>query len=180
MEDAEVPTEGLQEELHHQATHSHPRDRWIAWVALSSALFAALAAVGALLSGHHANESMLEQLHASDHWAEYQSKSIKAAILRSRLSLLGAFGKETPKADEDKAKQYEFQQAEISKEAKNEEQESAVHLAIHQIYARSVTFSQIAIALGAIAALSRKKRFWFIALGSGGMGVVFLVQGFLH
>ena len=43
MEEIEVPTEGLHEEMQHHAEHSSSQQSWISWVALSSALFAALA-----------------------------------------------------------------------------------------------------------------------------------------
>ena len=67
MEEIEPPTEQVQEEIHHHAHES--RERWISYVALSSALIAALAAVCSLLAGHHANEGMLEQISSSNKWA---------------------------------------------------------------------------------------------------------------
>src|SRR5439155_27301646 len=63
MEEIEPPTEQVQEEIHHHAHES--RERWVSYVALSSALIAALAAVCALLASHHANEGMIDQLRAS-------------------------------------------------------------------------------------------------------------------
>ena len=96
MEETEVPTEGLQEEMHHHAEHASARERWMSWVALSSAILAALAAVSALLSGHHANDAMLEQLRASDHWSYYQAKGIKSSVLSTRITLIESMGKKAP------------------------------------------------------------------------------------
>jgi hypothetical protein len=42
-----------------------------------------------------------------------------------------------------------------------------------------VTFSQISIALSAIAALMRKKWLWYTALTAGAAGIGFLARGFL-
>src|SRR5207247_9492041 len=88
MEEAEVPLEHLHEQVHHSAEHS--RERWISWVALSTAVLAVLAAIAGLLSGHHVNEAMMKQIEASDQWRDYQAKSIKAAVLDAKMSLAAA------------------------------------------------------------------------------------------
>ena len=49
MEEAEVPLESVQEHIHHRAEHSG--ERWISWVALSTAILAVFAAIAGLLSG---------------------------------------------------------------------------------------------------------------------------------
>src|SRR5262249_47272246 len=151
MEEIEVPTEHLHEDMH-EAAH-HARERWVTWVALSSALLAGFAAVTALLAGHHANEAMVDQIHASDQWSYYQAKGIKASVLSSRIELLKALGKETSAKDEEKVAQYKEEQDEISKEAKEKEHASESHLQHHVIFARGVTMFQVAIAVAAIAAL---------------------------
>jgi hypothetical protein len=38
---------------------------------------------------------------------------------------------------------------------------------------------QIAIAIAAISALTKKRRFWLVSMGFGGVGCVFLVLGLL-
>ena len=88
MEESEVPLEHLHEEIHHSAEHS--RERWISWVALSTAILAVLAAIAGLLSGRYVNEAMMNQIEASDQWNYYQAKSIKAAVLDAKMSLVGA------------------------------------------------------------------------------------------
>ena len=91
MEDPEVPTEHLHEEIHHHAEHS--RERWVLGVALSSALLAGLAAVSSLMAGHHANEAMMSQIESTDQWRYYQSKGIKETALTSKAEILDALGK---------------------------------------------------------------------------------------
>src|SRR3982074_3986943 len=85
MEEAEVPLEHLQEQVHHSAEHSG--ETWMAAVALSTAILAVLAAIAGLLSGKHANEAMMSQIEASDQWSYYQAKSIKASVLDAKISL---------------------------------------------------------------------------------------------
>ncbi len=177
MEAPEVPTEHLHEEIHHHAEHA--KSRWTMGVALSSALLAGLAAVCSLLAGHHANEAMIDQIKSSDQWAFYQAKGIKAAVLGSKVELLEAEGKPIAKSDRGKLIEYKQQQEEIQQEAKEKQAGSESHLRQHVIFARGVTFFQIAIAIGAISVLVNQRRFWVVSLLLGVVGVVFLIQGFL-
>jgi len=123
---------------------------------------------------------MLEQLRASDHWSYYQAKGIKSSVLATRIALIESLGKRAPEADLEKQKKYEEEQKEVSEDAKREEATSREHFLSHEIYARAVTFFQIAIAIGAISVLTRKRRYFLISLGSGAVGVGFLIQGFLR
>src|SRR5881392_2002261 len=107
MEEAEVPLEHLHEEIHHHAEHSG--EKWISWVALSTAILAVLAAIAGLLSGSHANEAMMKQIESSDQWAFYQAKGIKAAVLDAKMSLPSS----ASAADREKAAKYSEEQAEI-------------------------------------------------------------------
>ncbi|HEY1847920.1 MAG TPA: DUF4337 domain-containing protein [Opitutaceae bacterium] len=177
MEAPEVPTEHLHEEMEHHAHHG--KAPWILGVALSSALLAGLAAVCSLMAGHHANEAMVEQIQASDQWAFYQAKGIKSAVLGSKLELLEAEGRPTSEKDHQKLADYKKDQDEISEKAKEKEHSSEEHLHKHVLFSRGVTIFQIAIAVGAIAALTSQKAFWLVSLGFGALGVVFLVQGYL-
>src|ERR1700740_866640 len=111
MEEAEVPLEGLHEEIHHRAEHSG--ESWISWVALSTAILAVLAAIAGLLSGKHANEAMMSQIESSDQWAYYQAKSIKASVLDAKIALM-TLGKSTiSEPDQKKMDRYEKEQEEI-------------------------------------------------------------------
>jgi hypothetical protein len=175
MEEPEVPTEHLHEALHHHAGAGRPG--WTLGVALSSALLAGLAAVCSLLAGHHANEAMVEQIQSSDKWSYYQAKGIKAAVLESKLELLEAEGKPVADKDRKKIATYKQEQEEISAAAKKKEHAAEAHLRRQVIFARGVTLFQIAIAIGAIAALTSRRAFWFVSLAFGGLGIFFLAQG---
>lgn len=174
MEEAEVPLEGLHEEIHHRAEHGG--ERWISWVALSTAILAVLAAIAGLLSGKHANEAMMSQIESSDQWAYYQAKGIKAAVLDAKISLSGAGTEE----DKSKSERYQEEQKEIQKEANAKQDEAKSNFHQHEILARGVTMFQIAIAIAAISALTKKRRFWIVSLLFGLAGSVFLVQGLMH
>jgi Domain of unknown function (DUF4337) len=174
MEESEVPLESLHEHVQHSAEHSG--ERWVGWVALSTALFAVLAAIAGLLSGKCANEAVLNQIAASDQWNYYQAKSIKASMLEAKLALLT-----TPnESDQAKLQRYEREQEEIKAEAERKQAESRAEFQRHEVYARGVTMFQIAIAVAAISALTKRRRFWIVSLLFGVVGCVFLALGALH
>jgi hypothetical protein len=171
MEEAEIPMEHLHEQIHERAEHETAR--WISWVALSTAILAVLAAIAGLISGSHANEAMMSQIDASDQWGFYQAKSIKAALLEAKTSLSSAM----VAADKEKVTSYQKEEAEIKAEAERKQAESKAHFHKHEIYARSVTLFQIAIAIAAISALTRRRSFWGVSLLAGVVGLVFFILG---
>ena len=177
MEQPEVPLEHLQEHVEHHAHASG--ERWISGVALSTALLAALAALCSLMAGFHANEAMINEIEASNQWAFYQAKGIKSAVVDTRLDLLNALGKPANPADEAKLVEYTKEQKGIRAEAEQRQAKAQSHLHQHVTLARGVTMFQISITVAAISALTRKRRFWFIGLAFGCIGVVFLIQGLL-
>ena len=174
MEEAEVPLEHLHEEIHHHAEHSG--EKWISWVALSTAILAVLAAIAGLLSGSHANEAMMKQIESADQWAFYQAKGIKAAVLDAKMSLTGS----TSDADREKAAKYSEEQNEIQKEAREKEGEAKQNFHQHEVFARGVTFFQIAIAIAAISALTKRRRYWLVSMTIGAIGCIFLILGFVQ
>ena len=178
MEEIEVPIEQAQEHLH-EAAH-HAKEQWISLAALASGVIAVLAAIAAMLAGSHANEAMLSQIKASNSWNYYQAKGVKSAVLASKIQLLNELGKPTVAEDQKKLDEYKKEQDEISSKAKELEAESEVGLKIHEIFAKAVTFFQVAIAMGAIAVLSRRKPFWFVSLAFASVGAVFFALGLLR
>src|SRR5438477_5082057 len=169
MEESEVPLEHLHEQVHHSAEHS--REVWISWVALSTALLAVLAAIAGLLSGRHVNEAMMNQIEASDQWSFYQAKSIKASVLDAKMSFTG-----TPnESDQSKLDRYEKEQEEIKSEAEHKETAAKKNFHKHEVFAGGVTMFQIAIAIAAISALTKRRRFWIVSLLFGAAGCAFLI-----
>lgn len=174
-EEIEVPTEHLHEQLEHAAEHS--QESWIMMVALTAALLSVLAAITALFAGHFANEAMIEQIKASDQWAFYQAKGIKAAVLESKISMMSQMGKEIDEKDAKNAERYKDEQQEIKKDATEKQEGSAKDLVQHNALAKGVTLFQIAIAICAISALTHRKWLWYssILLGIAGIIVVWIL-----
>jgi len=169
MEEAEVPLEHLHEHAHETAKHN--RETWISGVALSTAILAVLAAIASLLSGEHANEAMMNQIEAASQWNYYQAKSIKAAVLDAKTAFSGA----PDESDQAKRARYEKEQEEIKAEAERKEAAAKSFFHKHEVFARAVTMFQIAIAIAAISALTKKRSFWVVSLVFGAFGCAFLV-----
>lgn len=170
MEEIEIPTEHLTEEINEKAEELYKeKERWTLLVAISTAVMAVLAAIAGLLAGHHSNEALIEQIKSSDQWAFYQAKSIKAEIRAIQ-----------PVRDTNKTpKQVKEEEEIIKKRAEEAELSSEAHLKKHIILARSVTLLQISIAISAIAILTRKRFMWWIAMCIASGGLVFLISGII-
>jgi hypothetical protein len=170
MEEIEVPTEHLHEQLK-ESIHER-EENWILKVALTAAILAVFAAITALMAGHYANEAMIEQLKASDQWAYYQAKGIKLTVIESKLDLLQQMGKEVSAKDRQKADKYKDEQKEIDKTAREKEALSGEDLVLHNKLARGVTVFQVAIAICAISALTKRKWLWFGSILLGLVGIL--------
>ena len=170
MEEIEVPTEHLTEEINEKAEELYKeKERWTLLVAISTAVMAVLAAIAGLLAGHHSNEALIEQIKSSDQWAFYQAKSIKAEIRTLQ-----------PVSDSSKTPQQIKEEEEaIKKRAEDAEVASETHLQKHIILARAVTLLQISIAISAIAILTRRRFMWWIAMAIALCGAGFLIEGII-
>jgi uncharacterized protein DUF4337 len=155
-------------------------------VAMTTAILAAVTAVVSLHAGSTINEALVLkseatalQAQASDQWAYYQAKGIKGAIATSSANAYAAAGRTPPPALGAQAARYGTEQADIQKEAKKLEAERDAKsaeadklLAQHHHYAYAVALLQVAIALGAVAALTRQKAALALSGLSGITGIV--------
>jgi Domain of unknown function (DUF4337) len=175
MEQPEVPLEAVQEHIGHHAAHSP--EKWNSWVALTTAILAALAAITSLLAGDHANEAMLNQIQSSSQWSYFQSKGIKAEAVKTRLEIGKLLGQPVDPRDEEQKNRYAEEQKEIKKTAEEKQEISEFHLRHHVILARGVTMFQIAIAIAAIAILTKRRSFWVLSMVLGVIGSISLLHG---
>lgn len=175
MSPHEVPLEKTEEDLREKAHEAG--EPWIMGVALTAAILAALAAVTALMAEHHANEAMIEQIQTSDQWNYYQAKGVKASVLNTKINVLLAMGKTADPKDLAKLEEYDKQQKEIKEKAEEKQESSEKHLRHHRVLSGSLTLLQVAIAVSAISALTRRKLFWLISIAFGLIGLILFVWG---
>jgi hypothetical protein len=97
-------------------------------------------------------------------------------VLDAKMGLTGS----TSDADQEKAAKYSEEQAEIQKEARAKEAEAKQKFHQHEVFARGVTLFQIAIAIAAISALTKRRRYWLVSMTIGAIGCIFLILGFVQ
>jgi hypothetical protein len=194
MPEDEIETQELEERLEEARERLHGegggRGGWLTWLSLSTAVIAVFAAIASLESGSFANEAIvrkndavLHQSKADDAWGHYQAKGIESALYATQSELA-----RTPElATQWRAKSLREADARVDAKATAEKEEHAVEQAdsqsahclhVHHEFAKSVTIFQVAIALSAIAALTRKRAVWWVSLTFGALGVVFFALGF--
>jgi len=190
-EGPEVETELLHEAIHEELEREG--GTFLKRIALTTALLAALAAIASLYAGATVNEALVLkteatrlQAEASDQWAYYQAKGVKAAVAEASSTTWLAIGKPAPPEYAANQKRYKDEQKEIDAKAREKEKErdeksaEADHLLHrHHLFADSVALLQVSIALGAVAALTRSRLAWFASMAVGGAGVVLLAYTFL-
>jgi hypothetical protein len=184
-EGPEVETEKLHEAIHEELEREE--SGFLRTIALTTAILAALAAIASLRAGATVNEALVLkteatrlQAEASDQWAYYQAKGVKAAVQEAAAASFQAAGKEAPPALGEKVARYGAEQKEIEAGAREKEKqrdersEEADHLLHqHHRFASAVALFQVSIALGAVAALTRNKLVWLgsLVVGAGGVAL---------
>jgi hypothetical protein len=190
-EEPEVETEKLHEAIKEELEHEG--GGFLKRIALTTAILAALAAIASLKAGATVNEALVLkteatrlQAEASDQWAFFQAKGLKAAVQEASSTSWTAAGKEPPPRYLEDQKRYKDEQSEIGKKAEEKEHardeksnEADQLLHRHHGFANTVALFQISIALGAVAALTRNRLVWFGSMGVGLVGLVLFARALL-
>ena len=180
-------------EEHGDAKHKD----WMRLISLSTAVLAVVAAIAALMSGSLVNEALFKsseaveaQAKASDQWAYYQAKGIKGNTAKQTADLLSAavsakagladhYREESKRyGDEQGEAKHRAEEFEKERTERNAEADELMHQ--HHKFAYCVTITQVAIALSAIAALTRNRPVWYGSLVMGAIGAAMLAWGFLR
>jgi hypothetical protein len=190
-EGPEVETERLHETIREEMEREG--GSFLKQIALTTALLAVAAAIASLRAGATVNEALVLkteatrlQAEASDQWAYYQAKGLKAAVQEASATAWLATGREAPARYSEEQKRYKDEQAEIRKKAEEKEHErdekskEADHLLrLHHGFANTVALFQVSIALGAVAALTHIRLVWFGSMGIGLIGLGLFTVAFL-
>ncbi len=174
---AHAPHEEALEQLTESKNHTLNQ-----WVAIFTALMAALGAVVSYQGSHlmnevllYKNEAVLKKAHATDEWNYYQAVSTKQHLMELEQSLAPA-DKQTGITA--KITKYEGQKTQIKARANaldaasKQANETSDRLnRPHTGMARSLIFLQIAISLASITALTGRKWLFGVALLSAVAGV---------
>jgi lipopolysaccharide export LptBFGC system permease protein LptF len=180
-EEIEIDTDNLREAIDREIERE--AGGLLRTIALTTALFAALAAIASLEAGGTVNEALALkteatrlQAEASDQWSYYQAKGLKAALADAEKNTWNALDKTPPPElatnaarylDDQKTSREKAEALEHARDAKTTESDALMHR--HHFFAQAVALLQVAIALGAIAALTRRRAAW---VGSAILGVI--------
>jgi hypothetical protein len=168
------------------------RDGWTKYVSLTMVCIAVLAAIATLKGGGFStrslkqmNEATFNQAEASDQWSFFEARSIKENLYEIELEHLTA----APVPDaaavgkiRDKIAKYEKDKTDITVQAKKYEaarddaRKAAASAAEHsRQMGLSITFFQIAIALGATCLIVKKKPLWIVSSVFGALATAQMV-----
>jgi hypothetical protein len=175
-----------------QQKQKESRDAWTKYVSLSMIFLAVLAAVASQRGGGFSstvmkelNEATFNQAAASDQWSLYEAKSIKQSLAEGELDTLRL----TPSADAHrlaalsaKAKRYDLEKQAVTNEAKGLEarRDAARQTAERAGYlggkmGLASTLFQVAIAVGGVCLIVKRRGFWFASLALGALATVQLI-----
>lgn len=127
--------------------------------------------------GYLANEGTLAQIKAADGWAFYQAQSTKRHVAEADVLLLQSLQRPIPTALTREIETLKQKQTTLQAQAQKLQEESAIDLQRHERFAHSVAALQIAISLGAVAVLLRKRIVWYLSLSLAVVGLGFMVAG---
>ena len=173
------------------------RDAWTKYVSLSMICLAVLAAVATQRGAGYSsatmkqlNEATFNQAEASDQWAFYQAKGIKQSIYeleRDRATTGGVLIEAKVLAGlATKIERYESEKKDIMTEAKALEAKRDLARGLATTAADrgrelglATTFFQIAIALGGVCLVVKKRWLWYVSLSLGTLATIQMLKIFL-
>ncbi len=153
-------------------------------IATVGAMFSYMGGLTQADAGIYKNNAAIKKTEAADQWAYYQSKSNKQNLAELALDLAPA---ERRPVYAEQLKRYQGEKAAIQNDAKKLEDESKdwdrrseEQMHQHHRWAQATTALQIAIAMAAIALLTRRKWLEYGVFALSGLGVVLGVLAWQH
>lgn len=168
-----------------------PKETWLQWVALTTTILAVCAAISSLKASSYSTKVQIHTTKEANHWAYYQSKSIKEhsyVLNRDVLNYANLLGSPNPQAQQylaAKIKEYEKEITRYDKEKKQIKTEAETLIQEQELlkrhngaFALATMLLQIAIMMSAVAALIKRKMMWVVGLGLSLVGLVYMANGF--
>ncbi len=153
-------------------------------IATVGALFAYMGGATQANAGLLKNDAAIKKTEASNQWNYYQAKSGKQNLSELALELVPEARKPFY---QDEIKRYKAEKAEIKAaaekleaEAKAFDERSAAQMHEHHRWAQATTALQVAIAMAAIALLTRSKRLEYLMFGVSALGLALGAAAWLH
>ena len=153
-------------------------------IATVGAIFAYMGGLKQVNAGLYKNEAAIKKTEAANQWAYYQAKNNRQNMAELAIDLAPEARKEFYRGE---AQRYKSEKGEIQKKAEELEKESAdwndrseKEIHEHHRWQQATTALQIAIAMAAIALLTRSRRLQFGVYILTGVGVVIGALAWMH
>jgi hypothetical protein len=153
-------------------------------IGLTMAVVAVLLAVSTMLGHRMHTESVLLQTRATDQWAFYQAKNIRAHMYEADSQMAAVLGPQGAKLAEDFKSRGEKQRTDaesirVAAEKLEAETEASERKATH--YNLAEIFFEIGIVLCSISLLSGSRLYWRLSFLSTAVGILIAARGaWLH
>jgi Na+/glutamate symporter len=159
----------------HGDNHTSSIAMFTAIIATVGALFGYMGGATQANAGLYKNNAAIKKTEASNQWNYYQAKSSKQNLSELAMELTPA-----KKAFyQDEIKRYKAEKSDIKvaaekleAESQHWDEQSDEQMHLHHRWAQATTVLQVAIAMAAIALLSRKKWLEYVMYAAGSLGVV--------
>lgn len=158
-------------------TTSSKEKRWHKQVALSTLIFAMLAALGGLLSGITAHENQTEKIEEVINFTVLESDRVNVEVLKAKHEILISLGESPEEAELDAIRAYEAEIEEKQSEVLQEEFLARTFGQIHLIFAVSVTLLAVGISLSGMSVVIEQKWIWTVGLVFGALGSIGVILG---
>ena len=155
-------------------------------VSITISIMAVLVASVTLLGHRTHTEELLRQSQASDLWAQYQAKTVRLHETQGFsdvVNIVASLDKQRGAALREKyvkeVEHYESDKEDISKEAKELEEERDLAGRKADRFDGGEAFLEIGLVICSITLLTKRKLFWFGGMLIGGLGIALALTGFL-
>jgi Na+/glutamate symporter len=153
-------------------------------IATIGAIFGYMGGATQAAAGLYKNDAAIKKTEASNQWNYYQAKSSKQNLMELALELAPASKAEHYQTQIDRYKtektDIKVNAEKLEAQAKEFDEMSEAQMHQHHRWAQATTVLQVAIALAAIALLTRKTWVEYAMFGSGALGVGIGILAALH
>jgi hypothetical protein len=187
--DATSESAPIQAHAHATGLKKFLTSHWVDQAARTTAVLAVLAAVASSQYALSISRAILAQAEATDEWNHYSAKSIKKHLTMNQTETMGALALANPqlkdqlapiiKGTEEENSRYERETKEIKTRAERIDREKRRHQRKGDRFQYAFVLLQAGVVLCTVAASSKKRMLWLVAVIAGVIGLFMLGNGYL-
>ena len=176
-ESAEIAADVIAERRLEQEQEKESEKKFVGIVAMSTMVMALFSAIGALFAGISANDAMLVRTAEILTETRLETDRLEIDILAGNALMLEALGLEVEEEMLARIAEDREEMEEFAAEVEFAEDEVELVMVAHERLAVGVTLLSIAITLGGMALVTRRRPIWYLGLGLSVVGAAYVVVG---